>query len=83
MQDAKTETMAGQNGPGDDSGNVDSGSNGLGNNMGTKGQRRAMADDRRGDDRANSVADSNAGETTGSGEGDSQDGSKDSLRRRL
>lgn len=71
--------MSGQNGPGDNSGGVNSGSNGLGNHMGAIGERWSSRNDRRGDDRASTMLDGNTGETSGIGEGDSQDSSEDSL----
>lgn len=86
MQSSQTKTkttVAGQDGPGDDSGGMDSGSNGLGNDKGAVGESRSAADDLRGDNRAEAVANGDTGETTGSGEGDSQDGSEDSLWRKL
>lgn len=80
----KSETVAGQDSLGDDGGRMDSGSNGLGNDMGAIGERRSRGNDRRGD-RAETMLEGNwdAGETTGSGKGDSQDGNEDSLWRRL
>lgn len=80
---SERKTVAGQNSLGDDRGRLDNGSNGLGNHMGAPGESRSRDDRRSSDDRAVTDADGNAGETTGSGEGDSQDGSEDSLWRRL
>ncbi|KYN20917.1 hypothetical protein ALC57_06824, partial [Trachymyrmex cornetzi] len=74
-----TITVACQDGLGDNSGSVNSGSNGLGKENGAVGDRWSSSNDLRGDDRAETMADGYAGETTGVGDGDSQDGSEDSL----
>lgn len=79
--------MAGHNGLSDNRRDMYGRSDRLGNNMsrcnyrGMRDDRRS--DDRRGDDRAGTMAEGKAGQTTGMSEGDSQDGSEDSLWRRL
>jgi len=72
-------TVACQDGFGDNSGSMNSGSNGLGKDNGAVGVRWGSSNDVRGDDRADTMADGYAGKTTGISDGDSQDGSEDSL----
>jgi len=79
----ETITMAGENGLGDDSGSVNSGSDGLSDHVGAIGERWTMRDDRWGDNWADTMLDGNAGETSGSGKGDSQDGSEDGLQKKI
>lgn len=79
--------MAGHNGLSDNRRDVYGRSDRLSNNM-SRCNYRSMRDDRRGDDRrsddrAGTMAEGIASQTTGIGEGDSQDGSEDSLWRRL
>lgn len=76
--------MAGHNGLGDNRRDVYGRSDRLGNYMNRCNcNRGSVRDDRWGDDRAEAMADGNAGQATGISEGDSQDGSEDSLWRRL